>query len=44
MIEILNKYFKLDRMQLFRIEFDNIQQDTMIHNSDVIVWANINSK
>jgi SAM-dependent methyltransferase len=43
MIELLNKYFKLDRMQLFRIEFDNIQQDTMIHNSDVIVWANINS-
>ena len=42
MIEILKTNLKLRNFQSMKIEYENIQNNTKVNNSDIVIWGTIN--
>ena len=42
MIELLKKALNLKDFQTMKIKYENIQNNTKISNSDIVIWGNIN--
>jgi SAM-dependent methyltransferase len=41
LLELLNKYFTFSATTVLRLEFDNIQNNCLIPNSDLVFWGTI---
>ena len=42
MLEILQKELNLHSFDVMHIKYENIQNNTKVNNSDVVIWGNIN--